>query len=53
MTAIEKTLPNLNTELEEGLTIRDVMVMAAEEAMIKAGIIQPISFNDAFKHLDS
>ncbi len=53
MTVIDKTLPNLNTEIEDGLTVRDVMIMSAEEAMIKAGIIRPLSFDEAFNHLDS
>ena len=41
----------LDTEIEEGLTVKDAMVMAAESMLIKNGVIKRTSFNQAFKHL--
>ena len=41
----------LDTQVEEGLTITDAMVMAAESMLIKNGIIKGTSFHEAFKHL--
>ena len=42
---------DLDMEIEEGITVRDAMVMAAEEVLIKNGTIKPISFKDAFGNL--
>ena len=41
----------LDMEVEEGLTVRDSMVMAAESMLIKNGVIKGTSFQDAFNHL--
>ncbi len=45
------SLPTLDTEIEEGITVREEILIQTELAMIKAGILQPVSMKDAFKHL--
>ena len=45
------TLPTLETEIEEGITVQEEILIQTELAMIKAGLLQPTSMKDAFKHL--
>lgn len=53
MCSLKKYSVELDTEVEEGLTLRDIMVMAAESVLIKNGTIKPTSFEDAFAHLNT
>ncbi|MBI5415049.1 hypothetical protein HZA38_06085 [Candidatus Peregrinibacteria bacterium] len=51
MKTTHKKLARMNMKIEEGLTLLDTMVMAAESVLIKNGTITPISFEKAFEHL--
>jgi len=42
----------INTELEEGLTLGDIIDIKVQEALVDVGLTKDTSFNEAFKHLE-
>ncbi len=44
-------LPSLDTEIEEGITVREVILIQTELSMIKAGLLQSTPMEEVFLHL--
>ncbi len=42
------SINDIDHEIEEWLTVRDIMVMSAEQALILSWIVKPYSFEDVF-----
>ena len=49
--AIKSKKISINTQLEEGVTLGDMIEIKVQEALIDAGLAKPTSFDEAFRHL--